>query len=163
MSPPKEGLGMFCPKCRCEFVDGITRCADCDEQLVLELSNPPKEQETEYQELMMTADFGHIAFIKSLLSGNGIEYVVQGEQFVSLAGIPGMPVRFFVRADQMQEARDIIGNGNLAASNDDTAATSGDANETNKPREHLSSCPKCDCPTEPDSNFCDQCGEPLKG
>lgn len=34
---------MFCPECRAEYRSGFTRCADCDVDLVRELSEPPAQ------------------------------------------------------------------------------------------------------------------------
>ncbi len=34
---------MFCPRCRCEYRPGFSRCADCDVELVEVLSAAPPE------------------------------------------------------------------------------------------------------------------------
>lgn len=39
----------FCPKCRCEFVEGIQSCSDCGEELVQEL--PPYETEDDNSQI----------------------------------------------------------------------------------------------------------------
>ena len=37
----------FCPKCRCEYVPGISQCADCGDGLVLSLPPEPEPAESD--------------------------------------------------------------------------------------------------------------------
>ena len=37
----------WCPKCKCEYVEGVDRCADCGCELVEHLTNEPEERFTE--------------------------------------------------------------------------------------------------------------------
>jgi len=59
---------MFCPKCKAEYIPGITVCADCDVPLVDKLPEekelPPKPPYKQLKALFNTAE---IAVIKSIL------------------------------------------------------------------------------------------------
>ena len=37
----------WCPKCKCEYVEGVDRCADCGCELVEHLTDEPEERFTE--------------------------------------------------------------------------------------------------------------------
>jgi hypothetical protein len=74
---------MFCPKCRCEYRPGFTRCADCDVPLVEELpSLPPPEPDRPLQKWELDRrDSLNIAFVKGAFVGYAC-----GEVIRSLAG-----------------------------------------------------------------------------
>jgi hypothetical protein len=100
---------MFCPKCRAEYVDGITVCADCGVPLVEKL---PEEKEKhlilpEYVELLYTHDAGLIAIIKSILDNADITYIFQGDSYAYLHPTI-LPARLFVRKKDAQKARDLL-------------------------------------------------------
>ena len=37
----------WCPKCKCEYVEGVDQCADCGCELVEHLTDEPEERFTE--------------------------------------------------------------------------------------------------------------------
>jgi len=41
---------MFCPTCKCEYLEGFTKCADCGVPLVAQLPPEPAEEEVESEE-----------------------------------------------------------------------------------------------------------------
>jgi hypothetical protein len=57
--------------------------------------------------LLVTFNPGDVAIVKSLLDSAGIEYFASGEGFC-LARPLVEPVRFLVRADQVEEARELL-------------------------------------------------------
>ncbi|MCP4202559.1 MAG: DUF2007 domain-containing protein, partial [bacterium] len=65
--------------CRGEFVDEVTTCPDCGTPLVSEL---PEEKEVDepFVKVFRSADASLLPVIKSVLSGAGIPYVIQGEE-----------------------------------------------------------------------------------
>lgn len=80
---------MFCPRCRSEYVDGVTECPDCRIALVEEL--PPegdeaaaKEPDISYVPLVRTYSAKDIAFIHSVLGDTGIRYHIRGEGLTHL-------------------------------------------------------------------------------
>lgn len=100
---------MICPKCKAEYVRGITMCADCDTPLVDSL--PEKEaaekRSKEFREILITVNAGEIAMVKSLLDDAGIDYYLKGGHFAVLRPFAD-PARLFVRVDQYEEALEII-------------------------------------------------------
>jgi hypothetical protein len=102
---------MFCPKCKAEYRDGFTECADCNIALVYEL---PAEIEREknngcvdLKELLTTNDQGEIALFKSILEGEKIPFVPQGDHFSTMQAY-GMTVRFLVPKDYLEQARQLL-------------------------------------------------------
>ena len=100
---------MFCPKCRSEYRNGFYKCADCGVDLVSEL--PPETEgdvgDVELVEVFSTYNQGDIAFIKSVLDGEGITYYFQGENSNLMVG-GGAYARLLVKAEEVQRAREIL-------------------------------------------------------
>ena len=100
---------MFCPKCKSEYREGFYKCTDCGVDLVGAL---PSEQtddlgDVEFVEVFSTYQQGDIAFIKSVLDGEGIHYFFSGESTVMMIGA-GSYARLLVKADEVQRAREIL-------------------------------------------------------
>ena len=100
---------MFCPKCKSEYRDGFYKCADCGADLVAE--QPPELlEEVSYVDLVevySTYQQGDIAFVKSVLDGEGITYFFEGESPI-LIGRAGAYARLLVKAEEVQRAREIL-------------------------------------------------------
>ena len=99
---------MFCPKCKSEYRDGFTECADCCIALVHEL--PTEQDQNKYvdlRELLTTNDQGEIALFKSILEGEGIPFLAQGDHFGRIQAY-GMTVRFLVPKDYLEQARELF-------------------------------------------------------
>ena len=100
---------MFCPKCRTEYKNGITVCADCDVPLVDALPEkeelPPEPPYKAYEGLYSSAE---IAVIKSILDDAGIDYYFKGERFQTIH-IPLVdPAILMIREDQYEDALKIL-------------------------------------------------------
>ncbi len=100
---------MFCPKCKTEYVPGITQCADCHTPLVYDL---PKEEDRpatfsndyiEWAPLITTHYHADIALIKSILESEQIDYWVQGE-------FRGFSTGVIIHVDKarLQDAQELI-------------------------------------------------------
>jgi len=70
---------MWCPTCRGEFVVDVTMCPDCGDPLV---SEQPEEEDIEepFVQVFRSADTSLLPVVKSVLSGAGIAFVVQGDE-----------------------------------------------------------------------------------
>jgi hypothetical protein len=100
---------MFCPKCKTEYSDGFYKCADCGTDLVTE--QPPEFMEeisyVDLVEIYSTYQQSDIAFIKSVLDGEGIRYFFSGEGTTLMVGA-GAYARLLVDADDVSRTRDIL-------------------------------------------------------
>ncbi len=94
---------MFCPKCRTEYVEGVTLCVDCGVRLVQELPPEPAPEYTAYEQIPLTVNPDDISLIKSVLDSEGIVYFFKGE-FVT----HGQSARLLVRKDQVDEVMEIL-------------------------------------------------------
>jgi len=60
-----------------------------------------------YKELLKTYNTGDIAFIKSILDGENINYRIKGENF-NMVGPLVQPVTFYVQEDQIEDAIELL-------------------------------------------------------
>ena len=100
---------MFCPKCKAEYVDGKTRCADCKVDLVYTLpeekKQPHKPSFKPFMDVMNPAD---IAIIKSILDEAEIDYYFQGDTAHAIY-IPMLePAILMVREDQFETVEGLL-------------------------------------------------------
>jgi hypothetical protein len=100
---------MFCPKCKSEYKEGISKCADCDVALI---NNLPPEMELEpdfieYENVLETYNHTDVAMIQSLLDGSGITYYADGEMFSNARPFIE-PVRIMVKTDQVEMAKEVL-------------------------------------------------------
>jgi hypothetical protein len=102
---------MFCPECRAEYREGFTVCADCNVALVDDLA--PEPEFIDYKEVLGTYNPADVAFLKSLLESEGIQYFFKGENFMHLRPLAD-PVRLLVRTDQVDEAVELLKNVELS-------------------------------------------------
>lgn len=110
---------MICPNCGAEYREGFTRCADCDVDLVPPPPPPPPDERS-HIELVKVWETGNpalIALIESVLDDAGIDYSTSSENLQDLFGLGRFgsnynyligPVKFFVRAEDEDEALKLI-------------------------------------------------------
>ncbi len=100
---------MFCPKCKSEYREGFTICADCNIPLVNELQEGTSQTVKEfinYEYILSSFNPGEIAFIKSILESEDITYYIKGE---NLLYVPlTEPARVLVKKDQAQQAKELL-------------------------------------------------------
>ena len=104
---------MFCPKCRCEFLEGIIDCPECKVPLVAKL---PPEEFVEFVRVFESANPNLTVIIKSILDDAKIKYFVKGEhmqnvfggqlQFTPKAGIGN--AEFLVSKEDEEVAKELL-------------------------------------------------------
>ncbi len=98
---------MYCPKCRVEYIDGVTQCADCEMSLVKDLPEEPEADLTyvDLETVFSTNDQGEIALVKAILDGENFEYLVQGE---IMTQVGAQPVRFMVPKIHLRRVKKLL-------------------------------------------------------
>jgi hypothetical protein len=79
----------FCPNCEAEYHEGITRCSDCDLDLVAELTPETRIHDTSDGEPVPLQSFktgAEAEMVRELLSSNGIRSFVEGGNFAVIPG-----------------------------------------------------------------------------
>ncbi len=104
---------MFCPECRAEYREGFKVCSDCNVDLVDTLPPEPEPEYIDYKEVLATYNPADVAFLKSLLESEGIQYFFKGENFMYVRPLAD-PVRLMVRTDQVDEAVELLRNVELS-------------------------------------------------
>jgi len=82
----EEMIYLFCPKCKYEYVKNLTRCPDCDVDLVEELTPDEDVITLEYNELITVFESLNpvdIAIGKSMLEDENIPYYAKNEAICS--------------------------------------------------------------------------------
>lgn len=99
---------MFCPKCKSEYVEGFTICADCGSELIEQLPNE-SESEFEYVELTAIAETnnpGLIALAKSILNSVGIKYYINDMPIYAPGS--GMFIKIHVPISDAIDAKELL-------------------------------------------------------
>jgi hypothetical protein len=84
---------MICPKCRSEYREGFSRCADCDVALVSDLDQEPEEsaesgeQESDLVAVLDTKDSSMLSDIVSHIEEKGIPYLLQSGTAIGLESL----------------------------------------------------------------------------
>jgi hypothetical protein len=104
---------MFCPKCKTEYRDGFSRCADCDVPLIPALPPEPEEPSEEYVDLIdiITYSSRHDAELaKSFLASNGVNAVVSGDDYGGIQPALSFStgIRLLVKEEDVEKAKRIF-------------------------------------------------------
>ena len=157
---------MYCPSCRGEFRAGITRCANCEVDLVAEAPDlDPYASPESMAALLAEAELRPVLLgtyeparqAQGLLAGARIASVVAPEEDDDMQ--PGLHARFVLlvaeedvgRARGFFEARFAAGVANEGLQLKDPESQEVDA-------EGALPCPACDTPVPADQAECPECG-----
>ncbi len=107
---------MFCPQCEEEYSWDVMICPACDVETVDRLPGPDPTPDAELVRVLATGDAGLIAFARSLLEGEKIDYFVRGDGLQDLFGVGRVtsysyamgPAEFWVRAEDAENARVLL-------------------------------------------------------
>ncbi|KQC03453.1 MAG: hypothetical protein APR54_09415 [Candidatus Cloacimonas sp. SDB] len=97
---------MFCPKCRAEYVEGITHCPDCNVKLVKELADDSLDDKIDLEIVFETPNPALIPIVKSILEDAGIYYKTKSEGLQTIYAL-GL-VKFQVKKEEAQTARELL-------------------------------------------------------
>jgi len=114
----------YCPKCRSEYRQGFTKCADCDVELVDELSNDLHENENTLSSHQWTAALEsetmldtftepvEFMYVVSMLEEMEIPFLVKSSGGVTLKGLPSMTSKIkrtiFVEEADIERAKEVV-------------------------------------------------------
>jgi hypothetical protein len=102
---------MWCPQCKSEYVRGMTRCPECDVDLVFTLpeesEKPVIDTDAEFVEIMNTYDAGVLTVIKSILDDVGIPYFIKGEHSVFVFSHI-YPAHVLVLKQEAEKAKELL-------------------------------------------------------
>jgi hypothetical protein len=123
----------FCPVCRYEYVPGVTRCSDCDVDLVPNLpeAESTHAEEDELQPIFAAAQPTEAMIVKGLLEDNGIQ-VIDRPNSAFRSSVDPMPLGQYggrvlmVRASQLNAARKILEQSTNAVPEADPPVTGED-------------------------------------
>lgn len=120
---------MYCPTCRSEYVDGISSCPVCGGSLVAEEPvGDPEIGTLQPTVVLETTDATKLAVAKSLLTAEGIEFAVYGEDVQDLFGVGRFPsgtnlfmgpMRLVVAPDDAEIASECLSAQTALESDDD--------------------------------------------
>ena len=102
---------MYCPKCRVEYREGFTRCADCQVALVAELPAENPDSEPGLVSVFESSDTFVIGMAKGSLEEAGIPFWMESEEtsaHLALGPIRFPSCTFLVPLDREDEARAIL-------------------------------------------------------
>jgi hypothetical protein len=105
---------VICPKCECELelsenerIIGKIHCPDCESIIDYTFSPPKILKKENYIELLSSLNQGDIGVIKSILDNTKIDYMIFGENFLSVDPLI-QPAKFYIHEDQIEEAKKLL-------------------------------------------------------
>jgi hypothetical protein len=103
----------YCPNCKSEYVEGVTKCADCGADLTAELKEDD-EQNVEGMEIVFSCSQLYEAeMVKANLEGAGIEAFILSQDDSNFPSQGDLSVvKILVKASDVKEALEFIESAN---------------------------------------------------
>jgi hypothetical protein len=100
---------MFCPRCKCEYREGFTTCADCEIKLVecLPAEISSDDNQNDLETVFETFSQSDIMFIKSALDAAVIPYYFSGE-FFHMMGVRPTSAQLLVPTEKKEQALTVL-------------------------------------------------------
>jgi hypothetical protein len=103
----------YCPSCKCEYVEGITRCPDCDTDLVDKLPEEHRVSEPVIDEelvcVLSTPNPVTADIVKDMLEAAGITVMYQpGMTYYGQVVDSAMDIHLYVFKSRAEEAEKLI-------------------------------------------------------
>ncbi len=103
---------MFCPKCKSEYREGFSKCADCDVDLVPELTPEPEEtpEYVDWVKIITFTDRYEADLAQGLLEANDIDAVTFSDDCGSVdpALTWARGVRLMVKKEDVKNAKEVL-------------------------------------------------------
>ncbi len=103
---------MFCPKCKAEYREGFSTCADCDVDLVSELSPEPEPsvEHIDFVKIKTCSSRHEAELAKGLLSVNGINAFIFADDFGGIQPALSFStgVQLLIKEDDVEKAKEIL-------------------------------------------------------
>ena len=110
---------IICPSCQStielnknEQKKKLVRCPECDSLINIAINPPEVIKDDKFVRLISSMNQGDLGIIKSMLDDGGIDYFVNGENFLAVDPLI-QPAKIMVREDQLDDANEIIKNFEL--------------------------------------------------
>jgi hypothetical protein len=97
---------MFCPKCRSEYQEGVSICADCGTELVKKLPRVKEFEYVEFATIAETSNWGLAALAKSILDSEDIKYYTNDMQNYIAGG--AFFIRIQVPVSDAERAKELL-------------------------------------------------------
>jgi DNA-directed RNA polymerase subunit RPC12/RpoP len=115
----EQSIQIICPSCRStietnkdEQKKKLVRCPECDSLINIAFKPPEIVKDDKYVQILASMNQGDLGIIKSMLDDGGIDYFVNGENFLAVDPLI-QPAKIMVREDQVDDANEIIKNFEL--------------------------------------------------
>jgi len=107
----KQSSVMFCPRCRTEYRDGLTECADCQVALVPALEIEVQDCRPASVAVFESNDRFTVSLAKGSLEDAGIPFWMHGDEIaahLALSPVIFPSCQFLVTKDREAEARELL-------------------------------------------------------
>ena len=147
----------YCPRCKTEFVAGVSVCSDCGVELVSALTPEQMEDEDHpnYQYEVATEALGEIQtrILCAELEQAGIPYILSGDELSTVHVYPAKDSRVWVPKRYLEKTKELLETVLTPAEDESLEAAAADDNV------EIFFCDHCGAEVPSDAKKCPECGE----